>query len=360
LPEASNRPLGGGPAYFVDPVQGSDDGDGTKDKAWMTINHALQQISAGDTLYLRGERYVGPGIWYNGATGRIHTRLAHYTPTEDIGTRTPLTLKYLPHRLHKLESYQGETDPRKLPLEIAPFHSVPLLIDGAQHVKFQDLVIRGGGHDTVDIQHGQTVEFDNVIIYAGTYGLRARNTGPLRFTNSAIRGSVPPWSTRGETSLREYPWRVEAKNLTRLNTDVYVYRNILDGSTVVSDHGGPPWESMRWYHNTILANPRFILSSRTGGRPWQVFNNLLLVGNRTEGKPQDGAAWGGNIAGDPNFAKPEDFRLPPGSQAIDAGVPIPNDWPDPLRSQDKGNPDAGAIPLGGAPLKVGRHGRLSF
>ncbi len=551
LPEASNRPLAGGPAYFVDPVKGSDDGDGTQKKAWKTINHALRQIGAGDTLCLRGgtyyervycavagmadrpitirgfpgelaiidgsfrnffenpaaaweavsggaegefqskdmyknlrnvhgrfgdsmvglqvyyyvedlrgERYVGPGIWYNGATGRIHVRLAHYAPTEDIGTRTPLTLKYLPHRLHKLESYQGETDPRKLPLEIAPFHSVPLLIDGARHVIFQDLVVRGGGHDAVDIQHGQSVEFDNVIIYAGTYGLRARNTGPLRFTNSAIRGSVPPWSTRGETSLREYPWRLEAKNLTRLNThallipasgdeysvyyypynqrweishseftdahdgvylgdidgvkfhhnyvhnlqddgiylssfrglhqpqhgpreiyqnvitgclmafafggdghlttEVYVYRNILDGSTVIADHGSPPWESMRWYHNTILANPQSILSSRTGGRSWQVFNNLLLVGNRTEGKPQEGAAWGGNVAGDPNFAKSADFQLPLGSKAIDAGVPIPHDWPDPLKSQDKGQPDAGAIPLGSEPIKVGRHGRLSF
>jgi len=551
LPEPADRPLPKGPTFFVDPVKGSDENDGTEQHAWKSIAHALKQISAGDTLCLRGgryyewvhcavrgaadktitirgypgevaiidgsfrefyekpqeawephpegaagefrsrrtyknlrnvhgrfgdsmvglqvyyyiddlrgERYVGPGIWYNGETGRIHVRLAHYEKSGLINTRTPLTRKYLPHRLHELESYQGETDPRKLPLIIAPFRSVPLLISGAQHVVFQDLVIRGGGHDAVDIRHGQTIEMDNVTIYAGAYGLRARNTGPFRLTNSAIRGSVPPWSTRGETSLREYPWRIEAKNLTRLNThallipaagdeysvyyypynhlweiayceftdahdgvylgdidglkfhhnyvhnfqddglylssfrnlyqpqhgprevfqnvitgclmalafggdghvtnEVHVYRNVIDGSTAIADHGSPPWESMRWYHNTILANPRFLLSSRTGGRPWLVFNNLLLFGNRTEGKPQEGAAWAGNVAGDPSFAKAAEFRLPAGSKAIDAGAPIPGDWPDPLREQDQGQPDAGALPAGAEPLQVGRHGRLSF
>jgi hypothetical protein len=551
LPEPSDRPLARGPAFFVDPAKGNDLSDGSKDAPWKSIAHALKQISAGDTLYLRGgtyyepvycavagtadkpitirshpgelaiidgaireffenpgeawelypsgavgeyrstdryknlrnihgrfgdsmvglqvyyhvedlrgERYVGPGVWYNRATGHVHARLAHYEVSGVIRARTPLTFKYLPHRLHKLESYQGETDPRKLPLIISAFHSLPLLIDRAQHVRFQGLVIRGGGYDAVDLRHGEHIEFDNVTIYAGAYGLRARNTGPMKLHNSAIYGSVPPWSTRGETSLMERPWESKGKDLTRLNThaliipaagdeysvyyfpynhqweisycefadahdgvylgdidglkfhhnyvhnfqddgvylssfrklyspqhgprqfyqnvisgcimsfafggdarlssDVHVYRNVLDGSMVVADHGSPPWESMRWYHNTILANPRFILSSRTDGRPWQVFNNLLLVGNRTEGKPQEGAAWGGNSAGDPNFVKTGDFRLRSGSPAVDAGVPIPNDWPDPLRSREKGKPDAGAIPLGGEPLKVGRHGRLSY
>jgi hypothetical protein len=551
LPEAAKRPMGTGPAFFVDALKGSDKDNGSKDSPWMSIGFALQQINAGDTLYLRGgtyyepvycavtgtqdkpitirsysgelavidggfrefsekpadawqpvtggaagefrsqrpfrnlrqihgrfgdsmiglqvyyyiedlrgERYVGPGIWYNHATGHIHVRLAHYEKTGLIKTRTPLTQKYLPHRLNKFESYKGETDPRKLPLVIAPYHSVPLHIDGAQHVTFQDLVVRGGGRDAVSIRHGRTIEFDNVTIFAGAYGLRARNTGPLRIVNSAIRGSVPPWSTRGETSLREYPWRIEAKNLTRLNThallipaagdeysvyyypynqrweishseftdahdgvylgdidgvkfhhnyvhnfqddgiylssfrnlhkpqfgpreiyqnvvtgclmalafggdghltsDVHVFRNIIDGSTTIADHGSPPWESMRWYNNTILANPRFILSSRTGGRPWQVFNNLLLTGKVTAGKPTAGADWGGNVANEPAFTQPGDFRLPAGSAAIDSGVALPQDWSDPLRDKERGKPDAGAIPLGSGRLKVGRHGRLEF
>jgi len=411
---------------------------------------------------LRGERYVGPGIWYNRATGHVHARLAPYKASGVVRARTPLTLKYLPHRLHRLESYQGETDPRKLPLIIAPFRSVPLLIDRAQHVRFEDLVIRGGGYDAVDIRHGEHVVFDNVTIYAAAYGLRARNTGPMKLHNSAIYGSVPPWSTRGQTSLRERPWESKGRNLTRLNThaliipaagdeysvyyfpynhlweisycefadahdgvytgdidglkfhhnyvhnfqddgiylssfrklyypqhgprqfyqnvisgcimsfafggdaqlssDVHVFRNILDASAVVADHGSPPWEGMRWYHNTILANPRNLFSLRhmKPGQAWQAFNNVVLLGKATAGKPQAGAAWGGNVAGDPSFANPGDFRLQSGSPAIDAGTAIPLDWFDPLRDRERGKPDAGAIPSGAKRLSVGRNGRLSF
>lgn len=302
LPEPVDRPLAKGPAFYVDPTNGDDGQDGAEGSPWKSIGHALSQIGAGDTLYLRGgsyyervycavsgtdgkpvtirafpgelavidgsfreffeqpatawepvpggapgefrsvkpyrnlrqihgrfgdsliglqvyyyiedlrgERYVGPGIWYNHATGHIHVRLAHYEKSGLINTRTPLTQKYLPHRLNSFESYKGESDPRKLPLVIAPFHAVPLLIDGSQHVRFQDVVVRGGGRDAVMMRHGRNVEFDNVTIYAGAYGLRARNTGPFRMVHSTIRGSVPPWSTRGETSLREYPWRIEGR-----------------------------------------------------------------------------------------------------------------------------------------------------
>jgi len=552
LPQAADRPMAKGPAFFVDPAKGSDENDGTKESPWKSIAHALEQIGAGDTLYLRGgtyyervycsvagtqkqpitiraypgelaiidgsfreffespadawepvqggapgefqskqpyknlrnvhgrfgdsmvglqvyyhiedlrgERYVGPGIWYDRATGRIHARLAHYETSGLVRARTPLTLKYLPHRLHELQSYRGETDPRKLPLIIAPFQATPLLVDRAQHARFQDLVIRGGGYIAVDMRHGEHIELDNVTIYAAAYGLKARNTGPLKMHDSAVYGSVPPWSTRGETSLRERPWESKGRNLTRLNThallipaagdeysvyyfpynhlweisnceftdahdgvylgdidglkfhhnylhnfqddgiylssfrklyypqhgprqvyqnvisgcimafafggdarpstDVHVFRNILDASAAVSDHGGPPWEAMRWYHNTVLANPGNLFSLRhmEPGQTWEAFNNLVLLGKTTEGKPQEGAAWGGNVADDPNF-KPNDFRLPSGSPAINAGVPLPKDWFDPLRNSDQGKPDAGAIPAGGEQMKVGRHGRLSF
>ena len=46
------------------------------------------------------------------------------------------------------------------------------------------------------------------------------------------------------------------------------------------------------------------------------------------------------------------------SPAIDAGQPIPAEWPDPLREQDKGAPDSGALPLGMKPWGVGIDGRI--
>jgi len=58
---------------------------------------------------------------------------------------------------------------------------------------------------------------------------------------------------------------------------------------------------------------------------------------------------------DPQFTSlvANDFRLNIGSPAVDAGVDIPAEWPDPLREIDAGKSDLGAFPLGAKPLQVG-------
>ena len=221
LPKPADRPRDRGPAFFADAARGDDKNDGSEKAPWKTVNHALRQLSAGDTLYLRGGTYAenvycavagtrdfpitirsfpgeqaiidggipefrtnpadawvavekgaegeyrsakayrnirdvvglfgdsrvglqtywhaadlraknelwiddpekkqmvlpvycGPGLWYDAATGYIHCRLAH----------THLESPSVPN-------YRGETDPRKLPLVIAPFNSVPLFVDRA-------------------------------------------------------------------------------------------------------------------------------------------------------------------------------------------------------------------------------------
>ena len=136
--------------------------------------------------------YCGPGLWYDKQTGRIHCRLAH------------TKLEMPAQSGHKITHYQGQTDPRKLPLVIAPFNSRPLFVDQAMYVKFQDLVIRGGGYVTVDLLFGIGLEFDNCTIYAGTYGVWAKNTGPLKMTNCGVYGMIPPWAFRQENGLYSY------------------------------------------------------------------------------------------------------------------------------------------------------------
>jgi len=136
--------------------------------------------------------YCGPGLWYNKNSGHIHCRLAH-------------TKLQLPDKAgHQIIRYQGETDPRKLPLIIAPFQSRPLFVDQAMHVRFQDLVFRGGGYVTVELLFGIDIEFDNCIIYAGTYGIWAKNTGPLKIRHCGVYGMIPPWAFRSENCLYAY------------------------------------------------------------------------------------------------------------------------------------------------------------
>lgn len=125
--------------------------------------------------------YCGPGVWYDQRTGFIHCRLAH---THNNNPDVP--------------DYRGETDPRKLSLLIAPLSSLPLRIEQARHVRFQDLVLRGSGEETILIQCSSHVELDGVIVQCG--GIDGRNSGHVKITNSAVFGRIPPWMWRIDSS----------------------------------------------------------------------------------------------------------------------------------------------------------------
>lgn len=193
--------------------------------------------------------WCGPGLWYDAVSGHIHCRLNH-THVEGI------------------DNYSGETDPRKLPLIVAPFRSVPLMIDGAAHVRVQDLTIRGAGYDAVVLDKAEHIEFDNVTIWCGSYGVRARATGPLKLHRCGLYGSCPPWLFRTDTSKRAYPGRPN-RDITRLNThatlvvdngrEFEVFAHPCNDNWEISycdftdSHDGPylGGVSMKFHHNLI-------------------------------------------------------------------------------------------------------------
>jgi hypothetical protein len=180
------------------------------------------------------------------------------------------------------------------------------------------------------------------------------------------------------------------------------------------DHGSPIWEPINFYHNTVvMKDPAFRnyygqgwgghtakttrrvfnnIFVQMGGNPGLVFENggddIQADGNLLWGVAgptgEDGfaaylqtaplladskrafavARGASDIADHPDFVtlpddwkEPADVRLQSGSPAIDAGIPIPADWPDPLRNRDRGEPDIGALPLGADTLRVGVDGK---
>jgi hypothetical protein len=187
-----------------------------------------------------------------------------------------------------------------------------------------------------------------------------------------------------------------------------------------SDHGSPAWEPMTIYHNTIIADDPATnyfygtagLGNSIGkGSYRRVFNNIVLQcrvlpgtffppagtdlhadGNLfwsiakgpevtgdpfakfrqsaafTDSKTRYAPGWGaGDRFVDPKFLKVDgdwktalDLRLGEGSPALDAGLALSANWPDPLRAADRGKPDLGALPLGGEPWCVGIQGRLTM
>lgn len=182
-----------------------------------------------------------------------------------------------------------------------------------------------------------------------------------------------------------------------------------------SDHGGPVWPQYFFYHNTVVrSDPAWrgyygfgMGAQGLRGTQRRVFNNIFVQLNGVPGlsvQPEgndvsldgnlhwsvvDGPSYEGNFFekqnrvnfrnkplpegwlahdtfADPKFAKltakvdePFDLKLGPDSPAIDAGVPIPEEWIDPLRAEDAERPDIGALPSKTKPWRIGIDGRLS-
>ncbi|MBX6315184.1 MAG: DUF1565 domain-containing protein [Isosphaeraceae bacterium] len=188
---------------------------------------------------------------------------------------------------------------------------------------------------------------------------------------------------------------------------------------LVGDHGGPIWPVIHFYHNTVLRKTPVFRDSFLFGLGAQglrhterdVFNNIFVQIDRVPGvgfvgmKQAAPLREGGNLLwgmkegptrkrdlftrfrssalfeasrkwyepgwttddriADPRFvhlaadrSTPTDLRLKLDSPAVDAGVPIPAEWPDPLRDADHGQADIGALPYGAEPWGVGVDGRM--
>ncbi|MCI0357277.1 MAG: right-handed parallel beta-helix repeat-containing protein [Planctomycetaceae bacterium] len=167
--------------------------------------------------------YCGPGLWLNRQTGRIHCRLAHT------------------HLPQPVANYQGSIDPRQVPLVIAAFDAVPLTLDGCQHVRLADLVIRGAGYTSIVVQQCRHVEIDNCTVWCGTYGLRISGTEDFRLTSSRLYGSVAPWTFRSDASKRDYPGRPH-RNISRLNTHALIEIDSGRESSVFATPQNDRWE----------------------------------------------------------------------------------------------------------------------
>ncbi len=130
--------------------------------------------------------YCGPGVRRDPETGRIHVRLSH-TELAGLGN----------------DAYRGETDARKLPLVISG-HEYALRIEGARHLRIQDIVVRGAersavliSRDQEDIsQDAEDIELDGVTLYGSGSALRITHAKRLRLVNSNLRGHSAPWHSR--------------------------------------------------------------------------------------------------------------------------------------------------------------------
>lgn len=133
--------------------------------------------------------YMGPGIWFNPTTNKVHIRL---DPTHN--------------QLPGIEDYNGPNDPNAVALAIAEKGSgaskisKTLSVIASKFVTFENLSLAFGG-ETVRIENSSNISFDGVTIRAGQFGVRTERAPQPRFTNSVLDGGLPPWLFR--TDIKE-------------------------------------------------------------------------------------------------------------------------------------------------------------
>src|SRR5262249_44887463 len=153
----------------------------------IDLRSSNEYWNLGSKLDDKANFYCGPGLWYDGKTGRLHVRLAHNTLPQ-LGE----------------DGYHGETDPRKLPLAVAAPREPPLFA-GARHVRIQDLAVRGGSKATVSMTGAQDIALEGVTAYGGSPALFMRGCERVRIFDCAIRGISAPWSSRAGHKYRGVP-----------------------------------------------------------------------------------------------------------------------------------------------------------
>jgi len=123
---------------------------------------------------------MGPGIFQDN-DGFIHVRLS---PTHNNVAGFP--------------DYDGETDPRKVPLAIWTSAQGTLRIVGCTAVHICDITVRHGDKSVV-IDTGTDVRLDHVNVFAGNEGIHLSGScAGTVITHCLVDGGLPPWHFRSD------------------------------------------------------------------------------------------------------------------------------------------------------------------
>ena len=132
--------------------------------------------------------YMGPGIWFDKRPGhrQVHVRLSHTH-----------------NNINGWPDYTGITDPRRVKLALSKDLTHALLLLNCKHIRFKNLIMRFGGHDTIRLRNCCGIEFDYVNIRAGSRAIRLETDAneqnkKIVFKHCEVDGGTPTWFFRSD------------------------------------------------------------------------------------------------------------------------------------------------------------------
>jgi hypothetical protein len=136
--------------------------------------------------------YMGPGLWFDRQTQRVHARFSH-------------THNNVPG----VVDYTGETDPNRVRLAISSKLMKTVSIVKCENVRLDDLSIRFGGDETMILANCKNVVFDHVCFLCARTGvnLAGNAVGPVKdtvFQHCEFDGGLPTWYFRTDRKARYF------------------------------------------------------------------------------------------------------------------------------------------------------------
>lgn len=249
--------------------------------------------------------YMGPGLFFNAGTRRVHIRLAH-------------THNGLPN----VTDYDEETDPRRVSLAISHHDMVTVSITNCSHLRLERLTIEHGGDNTIVVQQTSGLTLDHVRMRAGTRAIRIGSSADVVLAHCLFDGGVPTWMFRSDRT-GGYFFRsdgdVVANNLgektsealllgSLANTSVEIHhcdfvaghRVFLEGQGVDFHHNwlsnvqdealslgfdGGTAETVTTIHDNVINRVSTALSLGAGNQAtrWRIYRNLIDLRGRIRG-----------------------------------------------------------------------------
>ncbi|TCM49004.1 hypothetical protein [Kribbella sp. VKM Ac-2568] len=126
--------------------------------------------------------YMGPGIYFDETSRRVHIRLSHTS-----------------NGIEGLAEYVGETDPGEVRLALSAGQDTALRITDSAFIKVTDVMLRFGGENTVVLRDTNDVVFDHVRVLAASRAIRLGDgNARTEFRHCEVRGGWPTWLFRGD------------------------------------------------------------------------------------------------------------------------------------------------------------------
>jgi parallel beta-helix repeat protein len=192
----SGRP-GGQRVFYVAP-DGNDAADGSVGGPWLTFQHALGQLRAGDTLYLRGGRY-NQGI------------LEAYFAQGGTSWSNAVTIAAAPGEHAVIEAIGGDNAIRFQDGSVAYVEFRNLVIDGStaaeqstivylggtsHHIRFRDVEIADAMGNCV-LAGGRSHEFLNLNVHGcGRWAGYSSPSGLYLYTNDSVVDGGQYWNIK--------------------------------------------------------------------------------------------------------------------------------------------------------------------